>query len=66
MNREHMAKKLRELRGYVPRRVVAEDLGISISALSAYEHGVRVPNDDLKVKLAKYYKSTVTAIFFAE
>lgn len=66
MNREHMAKKLRELRGYIPRKVVAEELNISVSALSAYENGARVPSDDLKVRFAKYYKSTVSAIFFAD
>jgi len=29
-----------------------------------YENGKRIPKDDIKITLAKYYGSTVEAIFF--
>lgn len=66
MNIEATAKKLRELRGYVPRRVVADALNISISALAAYESGSRIPKDELKVRISKYYNTPITDIFFIE
>ncbi len=66
MDASKIADKLRELRGYTPRRVVAADIGISEAALTAYESGARVPRDEVKIKLADYYKTTVEAIFFAD
>lgn len=42
----------------------AADLGISASALAKYESGERTPRDEVKIKLADYYKQTVQAIFF--
>lgn len=61
-----IAKRLRDLRGYTPRRVVAEDVGVSEASITAYEMGERVPRDAIKRKLADYYNTTVEAIFFAE
>lgn len=66
MNKEHIAKRLRELRGYTPRRVVCEELGISEVALTSYESGKRIPRDEIKVRLAAYYKTTVSDIFFSD
>lgn len=42
----------------------AEDLGITPSALSRYETGERIPRDEVKVKMAEYYKRSVAFIFF--
>lgn len=61
-----IAQRLRELRGYKPRRVVAGDVGISESSLTAYEMGLRIPRDEIKIKLAEYYDSTVESIFFTK
>lgn len=66
MDSNKIAERLRELRGYKPRRVVAGDLGISESALTAYESGLRVPRDEVKIKLADYYDTSVETIFFAD
>lgn len=65
LDKEAIAKKLIELRGENSREYVAKALGISVSALSMYENGDRVPRDDIKIKIAKFYNSTVEAIFFA-
>lgn len=58
--------RLRSLRGDTPRAVVADAVGISVSALQMYENGARVPRDQTKMALAEYYGTTVTAIFFSQ
>lgn len=47
------------------RKEVAEAIGITRSAVAMYERGDRVPRDDIKAKLAAYYKRSVSSIFFA-
>lgn len=59
-----LAEKLIEARQGIPREVVAAALGISVSAIAMYETGARVPRDEIKVKLADYYGTTVQALFF--
>lgn len=59
-----IAERLRAARGDKPREDVCDALGISRSALTMYETGQRVPRDEIKVKLADYYKTTVQALFF--
>lgn len=64
MNKEKIAELLRELRGSTTREDVANSVGISVSALSMYENGDRVPRDEVKVRLSRYYGKTVGEIFF--
>lgn len=59
-----IAERLREARGETPRAVVAEAVGITVSAISMYENGDRVPRDEVKAKLARLYGSTVQELFF--
>lgn len=66
MDRKEISTKLRALRGGRSREQVAKACGISVSALAMYELGERIPRDTIKIKLANYYNSSVTAIFFAE
>lgn len=61
-----IAERLVEARGSIPRKAVAEAVQISVSALSMYETGQRVPRDELKVRLAKYYNRTVQELFFEQ
>lgn len=65
MDKKEIGKRLKELRGDKTLNEVATDVGISVSALGMYETGRRVPNDSIKIALAKYYGKTVDAIFFA-
>jgi transcriptional regulator with XRE-family HTH domain len=60
-----IGKRLRQLRGERTVREVAKSVNISESALSMYEADQRVPRDEIKVRLAKYYKKSVETIFFA-
>ena len=60
-----IGKRLRSLRGTRTVQNVADDLGISRSALAMYELGDRVPRDEIKLKLCKYYNVGIN-IFFDE
>lgn len=57
---------LRELRGNLPRFTVANACGISVSALTMYETGQRVPRDEIKVRIARFYGKAVETIFFKQ
>ncbi len=65
MNKVKMAQKLVELRGDKSREQVAVDLEISYSALVSYELGERMPRDEIKIRLAKYYGTSVGELFFS-
>ena len=59
-----IGRKLAELRGDRTQEEVAKAVGISVSALSMYECGERIPRDGIKIAIAKYYKKSVQSIFF--
>lgn len=59
-----IGERLKRLRGSRTIKEVSEALGVSKSALSMYENGARVPRDEIKIKLANYYKKTIQFIFF--
>ena len=64
MDKVLIGEKLVLLRGEEAREAVAKSLGISISTLQMYENGQRVPRDEIKIKIARYYNSNVEDIFF--
>lgn len=64
MDKKSIGKRLSQLRGNKTREEVASDLGISLSALQMYENAQRVPKDEIKIKLANYYKKSVQELFF--
>lgn len=64
MSNAEIGTRLRMLRGDTPRPVVADAIGISVSALQMYENGARIPRDQIKMALAEYYRTSVEAIFF--
>ena len=63
-NRPRIAEKLRDLRGRRTIKEVSNACGISPSTLSMYENGERVPRDEVKTRLAKFYSVSVESIFF--
>lgn len=65
MDSKKAGQTLINLRGEKPREDVAKDLGISLSALAMYERGERSPRDEIKIRIANYYHSTVQDIFYA-
>lgn len=65
MDKKLIAERLKELRGSKSQSEVAEAVGITAMAVSLYESGERIPRDEIKVKLAEYFGTTVDAIFYA-
>lgn len=65
MDSKIIGERLVALRGSRTQNEVSEALGISISALGMYERGERIPRDEIKIKIATYYKKSVQSIFFA-
>ena len=65
MDLKKIGVKLANLRGEKSQAEVADAVGISASALSMYECGERMPRDEVKIKLAHYYKTTVEALFYS-
>lgn len=59
-----IGEKLKKLRGGKKSKDVAKAIGITVSALSNYENDYRIPRDETKRKIAKYYKKSVEEIFF--
>ena len=47
-------KLLRKQKG-VSQKVVAEAIGVTLSAYSNYEQGLREPNNQILISLCKYY-----------
>lgn len=64
MNKQDIGNRLIALRGEKTRTEVAENVGVSVSALQMYENGERIPRDEIKIRLANYYNQTVESIFF--
>lgn len=65
MDSKLIGSRLKELRENKTQNEVAEAIGVSFSAYSKYEMGIRVPRDEVKVRIADYYKKTVQSIFYA-
>ena len=65
MDKSVISERLVKLRGAKSQEEVARATGISPSALSMYENGERVPRDEVKIRLAEYYGTSVEEIFFA-
>jgi transcriptional regulator with XRE-family HTH domain len=64
MNALEIGKRLIDLRGNRTQEEVARDNNLSLSAIGMYERGERIPKDEIKIRLAKYYGKTVQEIFF--
>ena len=56
--------ELREQRG-LNQAQLAEKLSISPSSVSTYEQGVKVPRDELKVKIAEFVGVSVLDLFYS-
>lgn len=64
MNSKEIGKKLVVLRGKKSQEEVATAVGISVSALSMYERGERIPRDPIKIRLSNYYQTPIQDIFY--
>lgn len=67
-NAAAIGKRLQECREKTGKTLIdtASDLGISASALSMYENGERIPRDNIKIRLSKYFNVPIQLLFFAK
>lgn len=61
-----IGRRLKVLRGNKTVQSVADAIGISRSALAMYEIGDRIPRDEIKVKICKYYGVDINIFFDQE
>lgn len=66
MDSKAIGRRLVELRGNKTQEEVAKSLHISVSALSMYERGERIPRDNIKIRISTYYKKPIHKIFFGQ
>lgn len=59
-------ERLRKLRAERGQAEVAEAIGVSTMAISQYETGKRIPQDKIKIKLARYFGQSVESLFYAQ
>ena len=59
-------EKLRQLRGDKSQEVIAKEVGVTKSSWAMYERGERVPRDEVKVKIARFFGKSVQEIFFSQ
>lgn len=64
--RELIGERLRKLRGTRTLEEVAKALGVTPMAVSLWERGERIPGDDMKMKIADYYKTSILTLFFED
>lgn len=66
MPKELIGPRLSELRTSqgISREELSEATGITLRSIESYERGERVPRDEVKIELAKFYGVSVQAIFF--
>ena len=56
--------KLRKLRGTRSQEEIARAVNVSTSAIAMYENEERSPRDEIKVRLANHFGTSVQDIFF--
>lgn len=66
MDAKTIGERLIALRGSRTQEEVSSAIGTSVSAIGMYERGERIPRDEIKIKIAEYYKKSVQSIFFAK
>lgn len=65
MKRKTIGEKLVELRGERTQSDVAKACNISAAAVGMYERNERVPRDEIKIALARFFNVTVESLFYA-
>ncbi len=66
MDKPEIGRRLKMLRGDRTLEEVGKALNVTSMAVSSWELGKRVPNDDMKVRIANYFGVSLYDLFFAE
>lgn len=64
MDAKMIGKRLRELRGEISVEQVSKALDVGASTIYMWENGERIPRDEMKLKIARFFNSSVDEIFF--
>lgn len=64
MDAKAIGERLVELRGERTQVEIAKELKISVSALSMYERGERIPRDNIKIRIATLFRKPICEIFY--
>lgn len=66
MNASVIGKKIKTLRESknISREDFSNAVKISLSALSMYETGQRIPRDEVKLRIARFLNTTIEELFF--
>ena len=66
MNAEVIGEKIKNLRekNNISRENFATAVEISQSALSMYENGQRIPRDEVKLRIARFFNTSIEELFF--
>lgn len=66
MNAEVIGEKIKNLRekNNISRENFANAVEISQSALSMYENGQRIPRDEVKLRIARSFNTSIEELFF--
>ena len=64
MDAKAIGERLMELRGERTQAETAKELNISVSALSMYERGERIPRDNIKIRIAALLQKPISEIFY--
>lgn len=65
MDPVRIGAKIRALRGTESQQALADKLKISKSALAMYERGERIPRDEVKIRIARYFNVPLESLFYA-
>lgn len=65
-NEAEVGFRLRHLRksAGLSQRELAKKIMVSTAAVTNYETGVRMPRDEIKIRIANFFDKTVQEIFF--
>lgn len=66
MNAEVIGEKIKNLRekNNISRENFANAVEISQSALSMYENGQRIPRDEVRLRIARFFNTSIEELFF--
>lgn len=65
-SKKEIGERLRKLRGAKSRADVADALGVTQQAIWLWESGQRMPTDAAKIKIADFYRRSITNIFYKD
>jgi len=66
INGSRIGKRIKEMRIQkgITAEELAKELGTSSSAVNMYECGLRIPRDEIKIRIAEFFDVPIQKIFY--